>query len=222
MMHHIPPIAAGTKPFTTPARGQTWAGKRLMDIVVSLILLPLLLPFIALLWGLARRDGGPGFFRHKRVGRDGRMFDCLKIRTMVPQAEHALADHLATHRDAAAQWARCNKLSPDPRVTPLGRILRRVSLDELPQIFNVLRGEMSLVGPRPVTRPEMPRYGPYARHYMALRPGITGLWQVSTQRGADFTKRIQLDMRYCAESSLWLDLRILARTAKVIWQGTGQ
>ncbi|MFK7752159.1 MAG: sugar transferase [Sedimentitalea sp.] len=195
--------------------------KRILDITLALALLPLLGPVIAVLWLLVRRDGGSGLFLHRRVGKDGQTFDCLKLRTMVPNAKAALAIHLACDAQAQREWARAQKLSDDPRVTRLGRVLRRTSLDELPQIFNVLRGDMSFVGPRPVTSEELMRYGGCVGSYLAIRPGITGLWQVSGRSGVGYAERVSLDFQYEQSVSLFQDLRILARTTSVVLGGTG-
>ena len=149
--------------------------KRLFDVVLSLLLLPMIVPIVAILYVLVRRDGGAGFFGHARVGKDGKVFKCWKIRSMVPDAQERLEHLLATDPAARAEWERDRKLRNDPRVTRFGNFLRKSSLDELPQIWNVLRGEMSLIGPRPVTASELDRYGAQAWVYEALRPGVTGL-----------------------------------------------
>ena len=197
-------------------------GKRALDIALSLILLPSLLPLIVLLWALARRDGGPGFYAHKRIGRHGRVFWCWKIRTMVPDAEARLAAHLSGHPDAAREWARTQKLTDDPRITRLGGVLRRTSLDELPQIWNVLRGDMSFVGPRPVTLSELDRYGAQRTVYLRLRPGVTGLWQVNGRGNGCYAERLSLDRAYSDGVSLSVDLRLILRTVLVLFWPTGR
>ena len=196
--------------------------KRLVDIAPALFLAPILLPSIATLWCLARLDGGPGFYGHVRVGRGGRIFKCWKVRSMVPDAEVRLVDHLAADLEAAAEWARDQKLTSDPRITRFGHFIRMMSLDELPQIWNVLKGEMSLVGPRPVTAAELGRYGPNADAYLDLRPGITGLWQVSGRNKTTYEERVALDIHYRRSASLVLDAQILARTALAVVKGTGR
>jgi len=196
--------------------------KRLVDIALALFLAPILLPSIATLWCLARLDGGPGFYGHVRVGRGGRIFKCWKVRSMVPDAEVRLVDHLATDLEAAAEWARDQKLTSDPRITRFGHFIRMMSLDELPQIWNVLVGEMSLVGPRPVTAAELRRYGQNADAYLDLRPGITGLWQVSGRNKTTYEERVALDIHYSRSASLVLDAQILARTALAVVKGTGR
>lgn len=198
-------------------------GKRLLDLLFAVAIAPVILPVIAVLWVLVRREGGPGFFAHKRVGQDGREFSCLKIRTMVPDAEARLAEYLAENAEARAEWAREVKLKNDPRVTRLGAFLRKTSLDELPQLFNVLRGEMSFVGPRPVPRKELEeRYGNRASIYTSLKPGITGLWQVSGRNDVSYARRIALDVRYGQIQSFALDTKIILKTALAVLNRTGQ
>lgn len=147
--------------------------KRVLDIALSILLLPILLPVLAVLCVLVMRDGGPGLFGHARVGRNGKVFKCWKVRTMVTDAQARLDALLESDPQAREEWDRDRKLRNDPRITRLGAFLRQSSLDELPQIFNVLKGEMSLVGPRPVTAPELDRYGGGKSAYLALRPGVT-------------------------------------------------
>ncbi|SDF18677.1 sugar transferase [Limimaricola pyoseonensis] len=195
--------------------------KRGLDLLLCLVLLPTILPIIAFLYLLVRLDGGPGFFGHQRIGRDGRRFRCWKIRTMVPDAQERLAALLAADPEARAEWQRDRKLRRDPRVTRLGGFLRASSLDELPQIWNVLRGEMSLIGPRPITAAELMRYGAEKGVYLALRPGITGLWQVSGRNDLSYDQRVRLDAEYQARVSLGTDLRILYRTAGAVLMRTG-
>jgi lipopolysaccharide/colanic/teichoic acid biosynthesis glycosyltransferase len=182
-------------------------------LVLLLLFSPLMLLVVALTW---RRDGAPVFFAHYRVGRDGRLFRCLKFRTMVVNAEQVLAKILREDPRAREQWAKDQKLTHDPRVTPIGRFLRHTSLDELPQLFNVLRGEMSLVGPRPITVSELTRYGRVRWHYLSVRPGMTGLWQVSGRNNASYDRRVALDRQYVERHSLWMDLGILVKTVGVV------
>ena len=174
---------------------------------------PLMLLVAWLTW---RNDGAPIFFAHFRVGCDGKMFRCLKFRTMFRDAEQMLANLLRDDPQARAEWERDQKLVHDPRVTPIGNLLRRTSLDELPQLFNVLRGEMSLVGPRPITLAELERYGGVRWHYLSVRPGVTGLWQVSGRNDTTYEERVALDRRYVEHRSMWLNLRILFKTIKVV------
>ncbi|WP_431309904.1 sugar transferase [Algicella marina] len=193
-----------------------------LDLALALLLAPLVLPLIAVLALLIRRDGGPVFFGHRRVGRDGAMFTCWKLRTMVPDAEAVLARHLAAHPEAAQAWQRDFKLQDDPRVTRLGRFLRRTSLDELPQIWNVVLGEMSLVGPRPVTPPELEKYAGQSWAYLRMRPGITGLWQVSGRNRVSYAERVGMDVDYAERVSPVVDFAILLATAVVVLARTGR
>lgn len=206
------------------AREQTGAKSAFADAVslrlnqlgaFALLLLfsPLMLMVTWMIW---RRDGLPVFFGHYRVGRDGKLFRCLKFRTMARDAERMLAELLRDDPAARAEWDKDQKLSQDPRITPVGHFLRRTSLDELPQLFNVLRGEMSLVGPRPITVAELKRYGGVRWHYLSVRPGMTGLWQVSGRNNTTYEERVALDRSYVEQRSMWLDLRILFRTVGVV------
>ncbi len=195
--------------------------KRLSDLALILLSAPLSLPLIGLLMLLARLDGGPALYSHLRVGRGGALFRCWKIRTMVPDADARLSRLLDSDPAAAAEWARDRKLSRDPRVTALGRLLRRASLDELPQLWNVLAGEMSLVGPRPVTEAELDRYGPARWAYLGHLPGITGLWQVSGRNGVSYDDRVALDIDYANRLCFLTDLTILLRTGGAVLRRTG-
>lgn len=196
--------------------------KRPLDIVLALLLLPILVPVIALLWFLVRLDGGSGFFGHSRVGRDGTSFKCWKMRSMNIDAEVKLVSHLMACPAAAAEWARDHKLANDPRITKIGAFLRKSSLDELPQIWNVLKGEMSFVGPRPVVTDELSRYGVSRWAYLHARPGITGLWQVSGRNEVSYESRVALDVLYSKEIRFDRDLWILAKTAGAVVHGTGK
>jgi len=195
--------------------------KRGFDVVAGLLLAPLACVLIAFVWGLVRLDGGPGLFGHTRVGRDGKCFKCWKIRTMVPDADAALREVLRKDPIAAAEWAQDRKLKSDPRITWIGGFLRRSSLDELPQLWNVLRGEMSLVGPRPITPEELPRYGLHCVEYCAIRPGITGLWQVSGRNRLSYAERVALDVRYLKNMNFFADIVILCGTVRVVIQRDG-
>ncbi len=197
-----------------PLGGRT---KRLIDIVIALTALILAAPVMLLIALLIKLTaGGPAVFSHPRIGFAGRPFKCYKFRTMVSNADQALAELLAGNEEAAKEWAESRKLRRDPRVTQLGRLLRKSSLDELPQLFNVLRGEMSCVGPRPVVADELLRYGACAREYLRARPGLTGLWQVTGRDCADYSHRVALDSGYVNNWSLWADFRILVRTVFAI------
>ena len=189
---------------------------RLNQLAAALLLLmlgPLMLVIAAM---IARKDGAPVLFGHYRVGHQGRLFRCLKFRSMYRNSEQMLAEILATDAEARAEWERDQKLTNDPRVTPIGDFLRRTSLDELPQLINVLKGEMSLVGPRPITVGELTRYGRVRWHYLSVRPGMTGLWQVSGRNNTSYAERVALDESYIDNRSMLGDLTILLKTVKVV------
>jgi exopolysaccharide production protein ExoY len=197
--------------------------KRLIDIAAAAAILlavtPLLLAIAAL---ILLRDGRPIVYRHRRLGQGGAGFDCLKFRTMVRDADAALAAHLAADPAARAEWESSQKLRDDPRILgAIGRLLRRSSLDELPQLWNVLRGEMSLVGPRPIVADELVHYGRRAKWYFATRPGLTGPWQVSGRSDTSYATRVRLDVHYAQNLSLWRDLGILLRTVGVVLGNKG-
>jgi len=160
-------------------------------------------------------------FSHTRVGRDRALFQCHKFRTMYVDADQRLADLLSRDEDAKREWETHFKLKNDPRITSLGSFLRKSSLDELPQLFNVLKGDMSLVGPRPVVEEELKLYGEYASDYLSARPGITGLWQVSGRNDLDYNERVTLDVTYVRQWTNWLDLRILMKTVLVVFTHRG-
>jgi undecaprenyl-phosphate galactose phosphotransferase len=189
---------------------------RLNQFAAGLLLVLLSPAMLALALMIARRDGAPVLFGHYRVGKDGRLFRCLKFRSMYLNSEQMLADILGTDAKARAEWETDQKLSNDPRITPVGHFLRKTSLDELPQLINVLRGEMSLVGPRPITVNELTRYGRVRWHYLSVRPGMTGLWQVSGRNNTTYSERVALDERYINSQSLAGDVAILCKTVKVV------
>ncbi|SNR50158.1 sugar transferase [Puniceibacterium sediminis] len=197
-------------------------GKRVFDVVLAILLLPVIAPVLLVLWLLVRRDGGPGFFGHRRIGRNGKVFPCWKVRSMVFDAERKLRDYLAEHPEAADEWSRDHKLSNDPRITPLGNFLRKSSLDELPQIWNVIKGDMSFVGPRPIVREELKKYGPYKRIYVSMAPGITGLWQVSGRNDVSYDERVNMDVEYVSSISLRTDVKIILATANSVVNRTGK
>ncbi len=189
--------------------------KRVFDVTVVTVTAPLWGTALLMLAGLVRLTSrGPAFYRHERVGRSGRSIGCLKLRTMVLDADARLAELLASDPALAEEFALTFKLKKDPHVTRLGHVLRRTSLDELPQLVNVLRGEMSLVGPRPITEEEMRRYGQYMPIVLSARPGMTGLWQVSGRNDVSYATRVALDVQYAFGQSLGGDLAILARTVR--------
>jgi undecaprenyl-phosphate galactose phosphotransferase len=192
--------------------------KRCFDLTLSLILIVGLAPVLLAIAILVRRDGGPAFYPHRRIGRGGASFNCLKFRSMVVDGDAVLQAHLAANPSAATEWEQRRKLTVDPRVTRIGRFLRKTSLDELPQLFNVLRGEMSLVGPRPVVHDEL--YQHYCQSgraaYLAVTPGITGLWQISGRSDTSYAQRVALDIQYAGSQSLLQDGLILLRTVPAV------
>jgi len=191
--------------------------KRSGDIVFSLAVLTLGSPVLLLLGLLVKvTSRGPVFYVQQRVGRGYRSFGCIKFRTMRRDADKVLSAVLAQSPDLEEEFRNDFKLRNDPRITRLGKFLRRSSLDELPQFLNVLRGEMSVVGPRPIVRKELPRYGDRMDEVLAVRPGLTGLWQVSGRNNLSYEKRVKLDLRYARHRSLRMDLKIIARTFLVI------
>ena len=220
-MTHFDLVAASlnTRPF---GRIYAQVGKRVLDVILTAALMPVAGLLIAVLWLATRATGIPGFYGHDRVGQHGAMFRCWKIRTMHPNAAAMLADHLAPNPRAAREWAATYKLQDDPRVTRFGLFLRKTSLDELPQLWNVLRGEMSLVGPRPITVEELPFYGPHRQSYLEQRPGLTGLWQVRGRGNGCYVERVQLDRHYASAQSLPLDLRLLFDTVLCVLRSTGK
>jgi exopolysaccharide production protein ExoY len=191
--------------------------QRVFDLVIAAAALLLALPFLLSIAVMIRfQDGGPVLFKQVRIGRGGRPFVCLKIRTMVIDAQQRLDALLAVDAQARMEWARDQKLRRDPRVTLLGRVLRGSSLDELPQLINVLRGEMSMVGPRPIVEAEIPRYGRSFRHYCSVRPGITGLWQVSGRNDVTYRRRVAFDVLYARSRSVRSDCEILLKTLPAV------
>ena len=190
--------------------------KRGFDMLLASILFVLLLPGMLLIAALVRRDGGPAVFGHRRIGADGRTFRCWKFRSMVPDADKVLQRLLATDDAARAEWEREYKLLDDPRITPLGKVLRVTSLDELPQLINVIKGEMSLVGPRPYLHQERGRIGVDLHTILSARPGMTGLWQVSGRNKLTFEDRVQLEAWYVRNWTVWLDCIVLAKTFRAV------
>jgi Undecaprenyl-phosphate galactose phosphotransferase WbaP len=212
-------VADARAPSEASSSGMHWresAAVRLNQLL-ALILLALFSPLIALIaFFIWKQDGAPVLYAHYRVGKNGRLFRCMKFRSMLRNSEQVLAALLRDDPVARAEWERDHKLTTDPRITPIGRFLRKSSLDELPQLLNVLRGEMSLVGPRPITVAELTRYGRVRWHYLSVRPGLTGLWQVSGRNNTTYEERVALDQRYVEQRSLWLDACILVKTVRVV------
>jgi undecaprenyl-phosphate galactose phosphotransferase len=192
------------------------AAKVVFDVAGSATLLLLLAPAMLIIAALVRRDGGPVFYAQSRLGLGGRSFGCLKFRSMVMNGDDVLRRHLAADPRAAAEWEASAKLRAAPRITAVGRFLRATSLDELPQLINVLRLEMSLVGPRPITEREAPRYGDELAYYTAVRPGLTGLWQVSGRSDTSYARKVLLDSWYVRNWSFWQDIAILAKTIPAV------
>jgi lipopolysaccharide/colanic/teichoic acid biosynthesis glycosyltransferase len=190
---------------------------RALDIALAAAILLFIAPLLVVVALLVKfQDGGPIFFAHKRIGRGGREFKCLKFRSMLVDSEARLQHMLATDEVARQEWHATQKLRKDPRITPLGAFLRRSSLDELPQFINVLRGEMSVVGPRPIVQAEVKRYGRRFRHYTAVRPGITGLWQVGGRSDVSYRRRVAFDVMYARQRSPTLYLAIVLRTVPAV------
>lgn len=209
-----PNIAAPHAPLGSTLGGPA---KRLIDILLAslalILLMPLLFMVVVLIWVSM---GRPILFAHKRIGENGSEFPCFKFRTMANDSAQILRRHLAADPAAAREWSLNQKLMHDPRVTWLGHILRKSSIDELPQLLNVLRGEMSCIGPRPIIAAEIARYGADAAYYFRARPGLTGLWQVSGRSRLGYSERVALDTQYVRNWSLGLDLKILLKTIPVL------
>lgn len=193
-----------------------------IDAFLALVALVVLLPLIVMVCGiLLVTQGGPVLIAHRRVGKSGVPFPCFKFRTMVTNGDEILEKHLADHPEVRAEWNATRKLKDDPRITAFGRSLRRNSIDELPQLLNVIRGEMSLVGPRPITQSETEFYGPHLSDYVAVRPGLTGLWQVSGRSETSYPERVAIDVRYVAERSLLGDFVIMVKTVPAVLSSRG-
>lgn len=198
------------------------ATKQGIDRLIALFALVFFAPFLLIIAGLIIvLDGRPVVFSQMRVGLDGRLFRCYKFRTMVRNADRALADLLSSDPAAREEWRLTQKLTNDPRVSCLGAFLRKTSLDELPQLWNVLKGDMSIVGPRPIVTSEIRHYGDRFSDYMSVRPGITGLWQVSGRSDTTYEQRVQLDCKYIEQQNVLLDLKIMLRTVGVVLRRKG-
>lgn len=195
--------------------------KRAFDICTSLVMIILLSPLLLYIRSQVRQDGGPAIYGHERIGKHGVPFKCLKFRSMAVNSKQLLAELLATDQAAKAEWEASFKLKHDPRVTKIGAFLRRSSLDELPQLFNVLKGEMSLVGPRPIIQQELERYRDQVDYYLMSKPGMTGLWQVSGRSDVDYETRVYFDAWYVKNWSMWNDIAILFKTVAVVFKRDG-
>jgi len=205
----------------SPIIQSTYLAKRAFDIVGAVSLALLFSPLILAIITLIRIEGQPVLFWHRRIGRNGRPFHCVKFRTMVRDAEHVLRHLLNEHPELRDEWTKNFKLRNDPRITMTGRLLRLTSLDELPQLWNVLRGEMSLVGPRPIVRAELLRYGRNASRYLAVKPGLTGLWQIKGRGDTTYRRRVAMDKFYVQNQSVLLDIYILAATPAAVLRRNG-
>jgi len=196
--------------------------KRMFDIIVGTIFLALLAPLMLVLIILIKIDSkGKAIFSHQRVGRNGKLFPCYKFRTMVANVAEVLEQHFQNNPAAREEWEREFKLKNDPRVTRVGNFLRKTSLDELPQLINIILGQMSLVGPRPIVTKEIEKYQDYINDYYMVRPGLTGLWQVSGRNNVSYDTRVQMDSWYVRNWSFWLDITLLLKTVKVVLDKTG-
>jgi exopolysaccharide production protein ExoY len=210
-LQHVLPL------YETRCRPLGGALKRAVDLLVSSLAIVLALPLMLFAALVVRLFiGGPVIFVHKRIGFEGRCFDCYKFRTMGPDADEVLGRHFATNPDAEREWNERQKLRDDPRVCSLGKLLRTSSIDELPQLFNVLRGDMSLVGPRPIVDAEIGRYGVHLQECFKARPGLSGMWQVSGRNRLSYERRVLLDRYYVRHWSPWLDLNILFKTVAAV------
>lgn len=193
-----------------------WLG-RVLDLAIAMIAVVALAPLIVLAaLAVMIENKGPILFAHQRIGREGRTFFVLKFRTMAVDGERILKEHFAANPQAAIEWESDRKLRRDPRVSSLGRYLRASSIDELPQLINVLRGDMSIVGPRPIVLEEVPRYGDYFAAYCSVRPGITGVWQVSGRNNISYQRRVEMDALYARRKSILLDIKLMAATVPAV------
>src|SRR5919199_2021022 len=191
--------------------------KRLFDVVFSLSILILFLPvYLLLALLIAISSPGPIFYAQERVGRNYKSFSCLKFRTMVENADEILTDMMSTSPQLREEFEDNFKLKQDPRITGIGKFLRLTSLDEFPQFWNVLKGDMSVVGPRPLVEEELPRYGRHINKILTIRPGITGLWQVSGRNDIPYPRRVQIDLYYANDKNLWMDMWIIFKTIGVV------
>lgn len=214
-------ITVGTE-LTSQKDTTTPFSKRALDVVLATAMLIVLAPVMILVGvAVALTSRGPIIFSQKRIGLNGREFPCLKFRSMRVDAEQILASILEECPNKREEWNCNQKLKDDPRITPIGAFLRQTSLDELPQLFNVIRGEMSLVGPRPIVASEAPKYRRHIISYLQVKPGLTGMWQISGRNDTAYTRRVAADAYYARHQSLWLDLRIILLTIPAVLSGKG-
>lgn len=211
--------------FTTVAAGTQPVGglsKRGLDIVIASLALIIFSPFFLMIAAMVKfTDGGSVFYGHRRIGHNGQQFYCLKFRTMVQNGDKVLQDYLRANPEAYEEWRATRKLQNDPRVTAIGSVLRKLSLDELPQLFNIIKGEMSIVGPRPVVEDELEMYDSNAAFYLQTRPGLTGLWQVSGRNDVSYETRVAMDTQYVKTWSLAKDVLIIMRTVPAVCLSRG-
>ena len=204
------------------ARRRNRVIKRAFDLLFTICGGLCILPFLLVIAVMVAVDNkGNVIFAHRRIGRDGKEFKCYKFQTMIPNAQEALEKYLAENPEARKEWEESFKLTDDPRVTKLGSILRKTSLDEMPQLWNVIKGDMSLVGPRPIVAKEIERYGEYFREYAMVPPGITGMWQASGRSDTTYEERVEMDTWYVRNWSVWIDLMYLFKTVKIVFTGKG-
>jgi exopolysaccharide production protein ExoY len=202
--------------------GLSASAKRSLDFGVAAFALILLAPLLALTCAaILIIQGRPLFYSQERIGQYGAVFRCLKFRTMVNHGDEVLASYLATNPAEQAEWAATRKLKSDPRITPLGRFLRKSSLDEVPQLVNILVGDMSLVGPRPIIATEMELYGQHFSDYIRVRPGLTGLWQISGRSDTTYLQRVTLDVLYVHGRTFWGDVKIMIKTVPAVIKAQG-
>ena len=212
----------GTVLAPRPASWGTALLRRAFDVAVALSILLVALPFLLVIAAVMYlSDPGPLFFVHRRIGLGGAHFGCLKFRTMKVDGDAILAAHLARSPAARIEWEETQKLKNDPRVTRVGALVRKLSLDEFPQLVNVLRGEMSIVGPRPIVDAEVRRYGRFFEYYCHVKPGLTGLWQISGRNDTTYRERVQLDVEYVGRKSLWLDTLLILKTVPAVLLARG-
>lgn len=197
------------------------ACKRTIDLVGAVALLIFFAPLMLVVYVAVRLDGGPGVYAHERIGKNGVRFQCYKFRSMIPNADRVLKDLLVCNEQFRRDWNADQKLRNDPRITRIGVFLRKKSLDELPQLFNVIKGDMSLVGPRPITAEEVERYGSKISYYLKTRPGLTGAWQVSGRNDVSYEERVALDVAYSKNWTFLTDILILLKTVRVVLNGRG-
>lgn len=213
---------AATRFRTTVADDRALFFKRLFDILVAGAALLFVAPLIlAIAIAIRLQDGGKAIYSQRRYGLNGETFNCFKLRSMVPDAQQKLEHLLETDPAVRREWEESQKLTHDPRITALGSFIRKTSIDELPQLYNVLRGDMSLVGPRPIVESEIARYGDNFRQYCAVRPGITGLWQVTGRSDTSYPQRVATDVEYVRSRSFWGDVKIVLLTVPAVFKSQG-